>query len=151
DQFSSRRLGDVVARWTAASTGGGRGTPLAPGCPGLQGGEQVMWGAGHRVALVLATLTVLLSVVPAAAWELQGEHRLLITQAADGPELRVAEALVLRHQEWWTELVVTQRLSPRWPARLEAEVSFWRTRGGWDYGVGLLSRVTERRLEPWVM
>lgn len=110
-----------------------------------------MWGAGHRVALVLATLTVLLSVVPAAAWELQGEHRLLITQAADGPELRVAEALILRSGDRWLELVITQRWSPLWPARLDAEVSLWRTWGEWDCGAGVLWRVGENRAEPWVM
>jgi len=106
---------------------------------------------GLRTAVLLVALLALVAVMPAAAWELQGEHRLMITQTVDGPELRTAEALVLRHQEWWTELVVTQRWSPRWPARMEAELSLWRTRDGWDYGAGVLWRATERRVEPWVM
>jgi len=107
----------------------------------------------RRLSVVVALIAILVMAValPAAALELQGEHRLMITQTGDGPELRAAEALVLRHQEWWTELVVTQRWSPRWPARMEAELSLWRTRDGWDYGAGVLWRATERRVEPWVM
>jgi len=106
----------------------------------------------HRwsVALVLLAILVLLVALPAAALELQGEHRLMASYA-DGLEVRAAEVLVLRHDPWWVELVVTQRWSPRWPARVEAEVSLWRTRGGWHYGAGVLWRVTERRMEPWLM
>jgi len=106
----------------------------------------------HRwsVALVLLATLVLLVALPAAALELQGEHRLM-TRYADDLEVLVAEALVLRHDPWWVELVVTQRWSPAWPFRMEAEVSLWRTVRDWDYGVGFLWRVTERRAEPWVM
>jgi len=110
-----------------------------------------MWGAGHRVALVLATLTVLLSVVPATAWELQGEHRLMVSYTADGPEFRASEALVIQGQDRWLELVVTQTWSRVSPPKLGAEVSVWRTIGGWDYGLGLLWRAREGRLEPWAM
>jgi len=102
------------------------------------------------VALVLLAILVLLVALPAAALELQGEHRLM-ARYADDLEVLAAEALVLRHDPWWVELVVTQRWSPRWPARMEAEVSLWRTVRDWDYGAGLLWRVTERRVEPWVM
>ncbi|OUN01107.1 MAG: hypothetical protein BAA04_13585 [Firmicutes bacterium ZCTH02-B6] len=106
---------------------------------------------GLRTAVLLVAILALVAVMPAAAWELQGEHRLMITQTVDGPELRAAEALVLRHQEWWTELIVTQRWSPAWPARMEAEVSLWRTQGGWDYGAGIVWRIGDGRVEPWVM
>jgi len=58
---------------------------------------------------------------------------------------------VLRHAPWWVELVVTQRWSPRWPVRVEAEVSLWRTRGGLDYGAGIVWRIGDGRVEPWVM
>jgi len=109
-----------------------------------------MWGAGHRVALVLATLTVLLSVVPAAAWELQGEHRLMVAYTGT-LEVRSAEALVVQLGERWLEFVVTQRLSPAQAPRLEAETSWWRRLGRWDIGVGLLWRVTEGRVEPWIL
>jgi len=44
-------------------------------------------------------------------------------------------------QGWW----------PIWTARLEAGVSLWRTQGGWDYGAGVLLRMGERTVEPWVM
>jgi len=106
----------------------------------------------HRwsVALVLLATLVLLVALPAAALELQGEHRLM-ARYADDLEVLAAEVLVLRHGDSWVELVVTQRWSPRWPARMEAEVSLWRTRGRWDYGAGVLWRVTERRMEPWLM
>src|SRR5690606_35564291 len=106
----------------------------------------------HRwsVALDLLATLVLPEPTPAAAPELQGEHRLM-TRYADDLEVLVAEALVLWHDPWWVELVVTQRWSPAWPFRMEAEVSLWRTVRDWDYGVGFLWRVTERRAEPWVM
>jgi len=106
----------------------------------------------HRwsVALVLLATLVLLVALPAAALELQGEHRLM-ARYADDLEVLAAEVLVLRHGDSWVELVVTQRWSPRWPARMEAELSLWRTRGRWDYGAGVLWRVTERRMEPWLM
>jgi len=105
---------------------------------------------GLRTAVLLVALLALVAVVPAAAWELQGEHRLM-TSYADDLEVLAAEVLVLRDGDSWVELVVTQRWSPRWPARMEAEVSLWRTRGRWDYGAGVLWRVTERRMEPWLM
>lgn len=101
------------------------------------------------MALLVAVLA-LTAVLPAAALELQGEHRLMASYA-DGLEVRASEALVLRHDQWWVELVVTQRWSPIWTARLEAEVSLWRTQGGWDYGAGVLLRMGERTVEPWVM
>lgn len=106
----------------------------------------------HRwsVALVLLATLVLLVALPAAALELQGEHRLM-ARYADDLEVLAAEVLVLRNGDSWVELVVTQRWSPRWPARMEAEVSLWRTVRDWDCGAGLLWRVTERRVEPWVM
>src|SRR5690606_27389894 len=100
-------------------------------------------------AALLVVMVALFAALPAAAWELQGEHRLMASYAED-LEVRVAEALVLRHDPWWVELVVTQRWSPAWPAQMEAEVSLWRTVRDWDYGAGLLWRVTERRAEPWV-
>jgi len=101
------------------------------------------------MALLVAVLA-LITVLPAAALELQGEHRLM-ARYADDLEVLAAEVLVLRHGDSWAELVVTQRWSPRWPARMEAELSLWRTRDGWDYGAGVLWRATERRVEPWVM
>jgi len=72
----------------------------------------------HRwsVALVLLATLVLLVALPAAALELQGEHRLM-ARYADDLEVLAAEVLVLRHGDSWVELVVTQRWSPRWPAR----------------------------------
>src|SRR5690606_41484787 len=105
----------------------------------------------HRwsVALVLLATLVLLVALPAAALELQGEHRLM-TRYADDLEVLVAEALVLWHDPWWVELVVTQRWSPAWPFRMEAEVSLWRTVRDCDSGVGFFWRVTERRGGAWV-
>jgi len=88
--------------------------------------------------------------LPAAALELQGEHRLM-ARYADDLEVLAAEVLVLRHDPWWVELIVTQRWSRQWPARLEAEVSLWRTRGGLDYGAGIVWRIGDGRVEPWVM
>ena len=105
---------------------------------------------GLRTVVLLVALLALVAVMPAAAWELQGEHRLL-ARYTDGIELQAAEVLVLRHGNSWVEVVVTQRWSPRWAARWQAEASLWRTRGGWDYGAGVLWRATERRVEPWVM
>src|SRR5690606_36607938 len=106
----------------------------------------------HRwsVAQALLATLVLLVALPAAAIELQGEHRLM-TRYADDLEVLVAEALVLLHDPWRAEVVVTQRWSPALPVRMEAEVSLSRTVRDWDYGVGFLWRVTERRAEPWVM
>ncbi|OUN01435.1 MAG: hypothetical protein BAA04_04930 [Firmicutes bacterium ZCTH02-B6] len=106
----------------------------------------------RRLSVVVALVAILVMAValPAAALELQGEHRLMASYAED-LEVRAAEALVLRHGEWWAELVLTQRWSPAWPRRIEAELSVWRTAGGWDYGAGVLWRVTERRVKPWLM
>jgi hypothetical protein len=95
----------------------------------------------HRwsVALVLLATLVLLVALPAAALELQGEHRLM-ARYADDLEVLAAEVLVLRHGDSWVELVVTQRWSPRWPARMEAEVSLWRTRADGTTAPGSVAR-----------
>lgn len=93
----------------------------------------------HRwsVALVLLATLVLLVALPAAALELQGEHRLM-ARYADDLEVLAAEALVVRWGDSWAELVVTKRWSSAWPARFEAELAFWKTSSGWDYGAGVL-------------
>lgn len=99
----------------------------------------------------LVAVLVLVAALPTVALELQGEHRLLVSYTADWPEFRASEALVIQGQDRWLELVVTQTWSRVSPPKLGAEVSVWRTIGGWDYGLGLLWRAREGRLEPWAM
>lgn len=99
---------------------------------------------------VLLVVILMAVPIPAAALEIQGEHRLMVTHT-DSLEVRAAEALVIRHGQQWLELVVTQKWSRLFSARLEAEVSAWKTSGNVDVGVGYLWRITERRGEPWVM
>lgn len=100
--------------------------------------------------LFMVLLILAVASLPAAALEIQGEHRLMVTHT-DALELRAAEALVIWHGDHWLELVVTQKWSRSRAARLEAEISVWRTTGDVDVGIGYLWRVTERRGEPWVM
>lgn len=102
-----------------------------------------------RVLLVFLALVVA-ATVPTAALEITGEHRLMVVHTG-ALEFRAAEALVVRHGGHWLELVVTQKWSRSWPARLEGEVSLWRGMGDVDVGVGYLWRLTEGKGEPWVM
>lgn len=100
--------------------------------------------------LLAVVLIVATAGFPASALEITGEHRIMVTHTG-ALEVRVAEALVIRQGKRWLELVVTQKWSRAWPARLEGEVSLWREAGDVDVGVGYLWRITERKGEPWVM
>lgn len=85
----------------------------------------------------MVMLLVIAAVSAPAALEITGEHRLMATYDLDA-EIRAAEALVVRWGDSWAELVVTKRWSSAWPARFEAELAFWKTSSGWDYGAGVL-------------